>query len=98
MAREERRAGAGRRPAPATGAGQGREAAEPVTAGAGTPLDAMLAIMNEATDVAVRLEAAKAAAPYLHPRLSTVQPRKGGDGPTETNIEVSFVQTGEDAG
>ena len=39
-----------------------------------TPLDYMLSIMrDEERDATERLEAAKAAAPFVHPRLSTVQ-------------------------
>lgn len=40
-----------------------------------TPLDYMLSVMRAPTGTvedAVRLDAAKAAAPYVHPRLSTV--------------------------
>jgi hypothetical protein len=37
------------------------------------PLDYLLSIMrDESRDLAVRLEAAKAAAPYVHPRLAAV--------------------------
>lgn len=38
-----------------------------------TPLEVMLSIMRDPeTDAAMRFEAAKAAAPYVHPRLSQV--------------------------
>jgi hypothetical protein len=38
-----------------------------------TPLDYMLALLrDESRDEAQRFEAAKAAAPYVHPRLSTI--------------------------
>lgn len=38
-----------------------------------TPLDFMLSIMREETETQdIRLEAAKAAAPYVHPRLNAV--------------------------
>lgn len=39
-----------------------------------TPLDYMLAILrDEALDESKRLDAAKAAAPYVHPRLAAVE-------------------------
>ena len=39
-----------------------------------TPLDYMLSIMrDEEREASERLEAAKAAAPFVHPRLSTIQ-------------------------
>ena len=38
-----------------------------------TPLDFMLAVMRDETnDLAVRFDAARAAAPFVHPRLSTI--------------------------
>jgi hypothetical protein len=37
------------------------------------PLDYMLQIMREGEDEARKLDAAKAAAPYCHPRLSAVE-------------------------
>lgn len=45
-----------------------------VTASGLTPLDFMLtALRDETKDFGTRFEAAKAAAPYVHPKLSTVQ-------------------------
>lgn len=39
-----------------------------------TPLDYMLRVLrDEGNDQAVRLDAAKAAAPYVHPKLATVE-------------------------
>ena len=39
-----------------------------------TPLDYMIQLRrNEALDFATRLDAAKAAAPYVHPRLTSVE-------------------------
>jgi hypothetical protein len=37
-----------------------------------TPLDYMLDLMRTAENPAIRFEAAKAAAPYIHPRLANV--------------------------
>lgn len=56
-------------------------------AGAATPLDVMLAVMrNPELAVELRFEAAKAAAPYLHPRLASVEHSGPDRGPilTET--------------
>jgi hypothetical protein len=41
-----------------------------------TPVDYLLGIMrNEALELPVRLEAAKAVAPYVHPRLASLEAR-----------------------
>lgn len=43
-----------------------------------TPLDFMLQLMrDEVADAAQRLDAAKSAAPYVHPRLQAVDPKTG---------------------
>jgi hypothetical protein len=71
MARGGRRDGAGRKagtPNKATAA----KAAEVAASGL-TPLDFMLNVVrDEGADPRARFEAAKAAAPYVHPRLSTI--------------------------
>ena len=42
------------------------------------PLEFLVAVMrNQALDLPIRLDAAKAAAPYLHPRLNMVDARIG---------------------
>lgn len=38
-----------------------------------TPLDYLLDVMRNGSDLAVRLDAAKAAAPYVHPKLSSIE-------------------------
>jgi hypothetical protein len=49
-----------------------------------TPLDYMLQILRDATaDQAQRFEAAKAAAPYVHPRLAAVDVGNRDDKPFE---------------
>ena len=56
-----------------------------------TPLDYMVAVMrNERADPMVRLEAARAAAPYCHPRLSAVDVSNSNDGPLIVEI-VKFA-------
>jgi len=77
-----------------------REAAERATATGMTPLDYMLEVMrNDGNDVDTRLDAAKSAAPYVHPRLSSVD-HKSTDGsmtpkPDHIIIEAA-VDDGED--
>lgn len=67
-----KREGAGR-PAGAVNRASAERQAEVAASGI-TPLDYMLAIMrDEAADEAKRLDAAKAAAPYVHPRLAAVE-------------------------
>lgn len=76
-----RRAGAGRKKGSATK--RTREIADAAAANGITPLEFMLAIMNAPSDhedakvqvarEAMRFEAAKAAAPYVHPRLQAIE-------------------------
>lgn len=71
MARGGKRPGAGRPKSAITT--RARELAADALNGL-TPLDYLLSIMrNEAGDPESRLEAAKAAAPYVHPRLQAVE-------------------------
>ena len=68
-------------------------AAAAATVAAGdTPLDVMLRVMREATEDSVRLDAAKAAAPYVHPRLAAVEHRGSQGSPIQVVIQ------GTDAG
>lgn len=72
MARGGKREGAGRPKGSVNKATAERQAE--VAASGLTPLDYMLALMrDEAADEAKRLDAAKAAAPYVHPRLAAVE-------------------------
>ncbi len=67
-----KRPGAGRPPGAVNKATAARQAE--VAASGVTPLEYMLQIMrDEAADEAKRLDAAKAAAPYVHPRLAAVE-------------------------
>ncbi len=53
-----------------------RAIAEAALAGGITPLEYMLEVLRDASnELAVRLDAAKSAAPYIHPRLSAVDAR-----------------------
>ncbi len=74
-----------------------------VAASGVTPLDFMLDIMRgeppEEADAAqkiafymLRFDAAKAAAPYVHPRLAAVEHTGDGGGPIESKVTVEFVE------
>lgn len=78
MAHGGARPGAGRKPSALTT--KTREIAEKAIEGGITPLDYMLEILRDTTlEMAPRFEAAKAAAPYIHPRLANVDATiKGG--------------------
>lgn len=58
-----------------------------------TPLDFLLNVMRgEAYEFSARIDAAKAAAPYIHPRLASVEHMGEGGGPIRASIKVSFVK------
>lgn len=72
MARGGRREGAGRKAGVPNRATAERQAE--IAASGLTPLDYMLGILrDEEQTTENRFEAAKAAAPYVHPKLSTVE-------------------------
>jgi hypothetical protein len=79
------RTGAGRKKGGLTG--RTREVAEKIAARGKTPLEVMITIMRRAErkkDDAMALDAAKAAAPYMHPRLASVEHSGPNGGPIET--------------
>lgn len=53
------------------------EKAAAIAASGLTPLDYMLQVMREGESEAVRLDAAKSAAPYVHPKLQPVDAKTG---------------------
>jgi len=56
------------------------EQVERIEASGLTPLDYMLSVLRDKTqEQAIRLDAAKAAAPYVHARLTTIEARVDGD-------------------
>lgn len=72
MARGGPRSGAGRKPGSPNKASAERQA-EIASSGI-TPLDYMLTILRDETkSVEDRMEAAKAAAPFVHPKLAAVE-------------------------
>ena len=72
-----KREGAGRKNGSVTK--RTREIAEAAIADGLTPLEYLLSVMTKDEDAARRLDAAKAAAPYVHPRLAAVE-HSGKDG------------------
>lgn len=93
------RKGAGRKAGSATK--RTREIADRAADDGITPLEYMLEIMRaeppedmEARDLLnwrdLAFEAAKAAAPYIHPRLATVEHRGDADNPIEHSVKVTF--------
>jgi hypothetical protein len=57
-----------------------------------TPLDHMLAIMRDPKmDMALRFDAAKAAAPYIHPRLNAIEHTGPGGGAIALDALVTDV-------
>lgn len=72
MAHGGARPGSGRKPGSATK--RTREIADKAMQDGVTPLEYMLSVMRDVSaDEAKRLDAAKAAAPYVHPRLTTIE-------------------------
>lgn len=60
-----------------------------------TPLDYLLAVMrNENEEKPVRLDAAKAAAPYIHARLQAIEHSGDKDNPVQTVTRIELVAPG----
>lgn len=84
MSRGGVRAGAGRKPGTLTK--RTREAAEKLHIEGENPLDFLLQVMrNPEADFDARFEAAKAAAPYVHPRLQAVEMKAEVDASVEVH-------------
>lgn len=84
MARRPKRAAA-----PVTAA----ERLAAIEASGATPLDYMLQVMrDDSVEPAKRLDAAKAAAPYVHPRLASVALGNEGDKPFEQVIRWALTE------
>lgn len=80
MPRGGRREGAGRKPGAANI--RTREIADRAQAEGLAPLEYLLGLMRDETQPqSVRFEAAKAIAPYMHPRLATIEHAGAGDRP-----------------
>lgn len=84
MAHGGKRAGAGRKAGSTTT--KTREIADKAAAEGITPLEYMLSVLrDEEQTPGARFEAAKAAAPYIHPRLSTI------DASVEGGLRIEIV-------
>lgn len=99
------RKGAGRKPGAATK--RTREVADKAASEGITPLEYMLQVMRtepsaelEARDmlsaIVLRFEAAKAAAPYIHPKLSAVEHTGKDGGPMESITRIELVDMDDD--
>jgi hypothetical protein len=92
MARGGARNGAGRPPGAATK--RTREIADKAASEGLTPLEYMLQILrDEGKPEAARFEAAKAAAPFVHPRLSNVEASGPGGTALIPTVAIEFVGT-----
>lgn len=84
------RQGAGRKPGTATKMNE--KARAEAAQGGLMPLEYMLQVLrNELEEGAVRMEAAKAAAPYVHAKLASVEHKGDGGGPLVLEI-VRFAK------
>ncbi|WP_051952573.1 hypothetical protein [Methylocapsa aurea] len=91
MARGGKRPGAGRRKGSTTT--RTREIAERAFEEGVTPLEYMLSVMRDiGAQPAVRLDAAKYCAPYVHPRLAAIEMTGRNGGPIET-VDSSPLET-----
>jgi hypothetical protein len=85
-----KRPGAGRKKGIPNRASAAREAA--IAASGLTPLEYMLSTMRDETKpIELRLDMAKAAAPYVHPRLASVEQAVEVDLQPSPSITVTFV-------
>lgn len=92
MGRGGKREGAGRKPGSVNKATVKRE--REIARSGLTPLEYMLKVMrNSKADNSRRDDMAKAAAPYVHPKLSTTQHTGPGGGPIQT---VDLTKLGDE--
>lgn len=90
MARGGARTGAGRKAGSAST--KTREIANQAAEAGITPLEFMLSVMRDATaERGERLDMAKAAAPYIHPRLSSIEASGPGGTPLIPTVAIEFV-------
>jgi hypothetical protein len=69
-----------------------RELADKAAEGGLTPLEFMLSVMrDEGAERSERLDMAKAAAPYIHPRLSNVEAKVDASVETVSEVRWSIV-------
>ncbi len=93
MAHGGARPNAGRKPGSTTT--KTREIADKAADEGITPLEFMLQIMrDELADRGERMDMAKAAAPYIHPRLSSVEASGPGGSALIPAVAIEFVDKG----
>lgn len=84
------RRGAGRPKGSPNKASAAREAA--IKASGLTPLDYLLGVVrDQGVPRDARLEAARAAAPYVHPKLATIEHRGPGGGPIQHAVAAADI-------
>lgn len=89
------REGAGRKRGARNKASAAREAA--VAASGLTPLEFLLSLMRDETQPpAVRLDAAKSAAPFVHPRYAAIEHRGEAHDQPQQQLKVRVVLIGSD--
>lgn len=75
-----------------------REQVEAIKAEGDTPLEVLLKIMRTTNDEALRIDCAKAAAPYVHPKLANVQHSGDAENPVETVTRIELASPEIDHG
>jgi len=68
-----------------------REKIDAIKSEGETPLEVLLRIMRASKDEAVIIDCAKAAAPYIHPKLSSVEHKGDPDNPLETVTRIELT-------
>ena len=67
-----------------------------VKKGGESPLEFMLRAMRDMTlDWSMRSDMAKAAAPYIHPKLASTEMVGNADKPVQHKVTIEFVRAGE---
>lgn len=95
MAKGGRREGAGR--PPGTANRKTREIADRAAKEGITPLEYMLDVLRDVMAApSERMDAAKSAAPYVHPRLAAIEANLNGDIGVHVTI-VKYADAGKDA-
>jgi hypothetical protein len=68
-----------------------RDIAEEIAKSGVTPLEYLMSVVqDEASERKERMSAAMAAAPYMHPKLASIEHTGEGGGPINHNLEVVF--------
>lgn len=68
-----------------------KEKLEALKAAGPLPLDILLGIMRSSTDQSVIIDCAKAAAPYVHPKLNSIEHKGDPDNPIETVTTIELT-------